>query len=92
MAPSATTVSPTESAPIMQEEGHSKVHAIIPEVRMPTLLSLGPKFETPHEEREYQKTRLVLAFRIFAKMGFDEGVAGHITLRVRSSPFHDHRK
>jgi ribulose-5-phosphate 4-epimerase/fuculose-1-phosphate aldolase len=23
-----------------------------------------------------------LAFRIFAKLGFDEGVAGHITLRV----------
>jgi hypothetical protein len=35
-----------------------------------------------YEEREYQKGRLALAFRIFAKLGFDEGVAGHITLRV----------
>jgi hypothetical protein len=42
----------------------------------------GPKFEDPLQMREYQKGRLALAFRIFAKLGFDEGVAGHITLRV----------
>jgi hypothetical protein len=41
-----------------------------------------PKFEDKYQEREYQKGRLALAFRIFAKLGFDEGVAGHITLRV----------
>lgn len=41
-----------------------------------------PKFDDKLEEREYQKGRLALAFRIFAKLGFDEGVAGHITLRV----------
>ena len=41
-----------------------------------------PKFEDKYEEREYLKGRLALAFRIFAKRGFDEGVAGHITLRV----------
>jgi hypothetical protein len=35
-----------------------------------------------YKERAYQKGRLALAFRIFAKLGFDEGVAGHITLRV----------
>lgn len=41
-----------------------------------------PKFDDPHEEREYLKGRLAAAFRIFGKYGFDEGVAGHITLRV----------
>jgi hypothetical protein len=41
-----------------------------------------PKFEDKYKEREYQKGRLALAFRIFAKLGYDEGVAGHITLRV----------
>jgi len=40
-----------------------------------------PKFEDPYEEREYLKGRLAAAFRIFGKYGFDEGVAGHITLR-----------
>lgn len=41
-----------------------------------------PVFEDKYKEREYQKGRLALAFRIFAKLGFDEGIAGHITLRV----------
>lgn len=40
-----------------------------------------PKFTDKYEEREYLKGRLALAFRIFGKMGYDEGVAGHITLR-----------
>ena len=42
----------------------------------------GPKIEDPYQMREYQKGRLALAFRIFGKFGYDEGVAGHITLRV----------
>lgn len=42
------------------------------------------KFDDKKEEREYLKGRLAAAFRIFAKFGFDEGVAGHITCRVSS--------
>ena len=40
-----------------------------------------PIFTNKEEEREYLKGRLALAFRIFAKHDFDEGLAGHITLR-----------
>jgi len=42
---------------------------------------LMPKFDDPLEERDYLKGRLAAAFRIFGKYGFDEGVAGHITVR-----------
>lgn len=45
-----------------------------------------PKFEDKYEEREYLKGRLAAAFRIFGSKGFDEGVAGHITVRVCSGP------
>jgi ribulose-5-phosphate 4-epimerase/fuculose-1-phosphate aldolase len=45
-----------------------------------------PKFTDKYEEREYLKGRLALAFRIFGKLGFDEGVAGHITLRDPVDP------
>lgn len=45
-----------------------------------------PKFTDKYEERAYLKGRLVLAYRLFAKWGFDEGVAGHITIRVRIHP------
>ena len=40
-----------------------------------------PNFEDKYKEREYLKGRLAAAFRIFGKNGYDEGVAGHITLR-----------
>ncbi|KAF2724638.1 arad-like aldolase/epimerase [Polychaeton citri CBS 116435] len=40
-----------------------------------------PNFEDKYEEREYLKGRLAAAFRIFGKYGFDEGFAGHITMR-----------
>ena len=41
-----------------------------------------PKFDDKLQERGYLKGRLAAAFRIFGQNGFDEGVAGHITLRV----------
>jgi len=45
-----------------------------------------PKFDDPYKERAYLKGRLAAAFRIFGKYGFDEGVAGHITLRDPVEP------
>lgn len=45
-----------------------------------------PTFSDKYEEREYLKGRLAAAFRIFGKYGFDEGVAGHITLRDPVDP------
>src|SRR5438128_3937359 len=40
-----------------------------------------PTFESVEEERLHRKQRLAAAFRLFARYGFDEGVAGHITAR-----------
>jgi ribulose-5-phosphate 4-epimerase/fuculose-1-phosphate aldolase len=40
-----------------------------------------PVFQTVAQERLHRKQRLVSAFRLFAKFGFSEGVAGHITAR-----------
>lgn len=58
------------------------------EIELP-LFPLPPTFTDKVEEREYLKGRLALAFRLFGKFGFDEGVAGHITLRdpVQSDHF-----
>jgi ribulose-5-phosphate 4-epimerase/fuculose-1-phosphate aldolase len=38
-------------------------------------------FSSPEEERRHMKQRLAAGFRLFARFGFDEGVAGHITAR-----------
>ena len=40
-----------------------------------------PTFATHEETRRYRKERLAAAFRLFARFGYDEGVAGHITVR-----------
>ncbi|KAJ8589508.1 class II aldolase/adducin domain-containing protein [Rhizopogon salebrosus TDB-379] len=40
-----------------------------------------PTFSDAFEHRAFLKFRLAQAYRIFAKHGFDEGIAGHITVR-----------
>ncbi|KAI4951954.1 hypothetical protein J4E91_003416 [Alternaria rosae] len=40
-----------------------------------------PAFERLEDERLYRKQHLAAAYRIFASRGFDEGVAGHISVR-----------
>jgi ribulose-5-phosphate 4-epimerase/fuculose-1-phosphate aldolase len=47
-----------------------------------------PVFNTIEEERRYRKESLAIAFRVFGKMGFSEGVAGHITVRDPENPHH----
>ncbi|KAF7881520.1 hypothetical protein EAF00_011889 [Botryotinia globosa] len=95
--PSATTPSeplntgagiPTTSDSTLATQAHEpglskeQVQARAKSMRMPFRTPLEDKYA----EREYQKGRLALAFRIFAKLGYDEGVAGHITLRDPVEP------
>jgi hypothetical protein len=75
---SVTTHNSAEVGTATHEPGLTKRQARESALHFPS----PPKFDDPYKEREYQKGRLALAFRIFAKNGFDEGVAGHITLRV----------
>lgn len=47
-----------------------------------------PVFATMAEERRHRQERLAGAFRLFARFGYDEGVAGHITARDPEYPNH----
>ncbi|KAF2436617.1 arad-like aldolase/epimerase [Tothia fuscella] len=80
MAPHSEDVTPSTKAPL--EPGISETKA---KVQMPKFPG-PPKFGDKHEERKYLKGRLAAAFRIFGKYGFDEGVAGHITIRDPVEP------
>jgi ribulose-5-phosphate 4-epimerase/fuculose-1-phosphate aldolase len=40
-----------------------------------------PTFSSLEDERLYRKQHLAAAYRVFAERGFDEGVAGHISVR-----------
>jgi ribulose-5-phosphate 4-epimerase/fuculose-1-phosphate aldolase len=47
-----------------------------------------PTFDNVEEERLHRKKMLTAGFRLFGKLGFDEGAAGHIT--VRDPEYLDH--
>jgi ribulose-5-phosphate 4-epimerase/fuculose-1-phosphate aldolase len=47
-----------------------------------------PTFASASEERQHRKQRLAAAFRIWARLGYDEGPAGHITVRDPERPDH----
>ncbi|OCL15373.1 L-fuculose-phosphate aldolase [Glonium stellatum] len=75
MAPMATTLKaePTQNA-VVAAMGRTTSGKIL-KVRQ------YPEFDSLEEERLYRKQHLAAAFRIFADRGFDEGVAGHISVR-----------
>lgn len=45
-----------------------------------------PKFTDKYEERKWAKQHMAAAFRVFARKGFTEGSAGHISLRDPVDP------
>ena len=47
-----------------------------------------PTFESVDEERKERKRKLAAALRVFGRFGFDEGVAGHFTVRDPGQPDH----
>jgi ribulose-5-phosphate 4-epimerase/fuculose-1-phosphate aldolase len=53
-----------------------------------TSLELPATFESIEHEREHRKQKLAGALRIFGRLGFGEGVAGHVT--ARDPEFTDH--
>lgn len=97
--PSATETRPeSDTTAAILDRGSKAVEGVVhepgltedqantkPNSKVPLGFPSPPTFDDPYKAREYQKGRLALAFRIFAKLGFDEGVAGHITLRVKIS-------
>jgi ribulose-5-phosphate 4-epimerase/fuculose-1-phosphate aldolase len=51
-----------------------------------SLLRDGPAPRTVEEERLHRKQRLAATFRLFARAGFDQGLAGHVTARDPEHP------
>ncbi|WNV86142.1 class II aldolase/adducin family protein [Umezawaea sp. Da 62-37] len=52
------------------------------------ILRRPPEFDDPARERRHRKERLAGALRLFGRLGFEEGVAGHITARDPEYPDH----
>lgn len=78
----------SESTQHFQDDQSAAHKQVTPEEGVQTTMYTPspPRFADKYEEREYLKGRLALAFRIFGKCDFDQGVAGHITLRDPVNP------
>ncbi|KAJ5735990.1 Decarboxylase NovR [Penicillium malachiteum] len=76
MAPPAAIDTVTENVLPKSADGKK---AVLP---IPTM----PVEEDKLKQREQLKGQLAAAFRIFGKFGYDEGVAGHITIRDPVDP------
>jgi len=55
--------------------------AVKVEVDVAQSIAYPPEFNSPEAERRERKRKLTATFRAFGKFGFDEGVAGHVTVR-----------
>lgn len=44
-------------------------------------IPMPPTFDNLKDQQQYEKQRLAAGFRVFSLKGFDEGLAGHISLR-----------
>jgi Class II Aldolase and Adducin N-terminal domain len=78
MATTTTTVqeqapSAPGPAPTQSIELISKIHEI-------------PQFTDKYAERQWAKEHMAAAFRVFAKLGYNDGAGGHISLRDPVEP------
>lgn len=64
-------------APVPTAGPGKTVQKDAPAFTMPSVVS----YDSLEEERQGRRERLAAAYRVFAKLGFDEGIAGHLTYR-----------
>ena len=81
-----TTITETDITDTDTPDNHASDNEVPSPIKLSKLYP--PKFSSIKEERIDRKNRLTATFRLFGKFGFDEGVAGHVT--VRDPEFSDH--
>jgi len=67
-----------DAAGPVRAHGAASYTGVMPSDRLPQRF---PQFSDVTEERRHRKQRLAAAFRLFGRLGFGEGTAGHITAR-----------
>lgn len=83
---SSYTTTQTVAAPTLSTE-HPAASSHLPlpsEHKLPKAKKV-PTFDDPLEKRKWEKAQMAAAFRVFADLGFSDGVAGHMSLRGTGS-------
>lgn len=84
--PSITALAPVLSSQRHEEADHAlqvtKERSALQAISVGGVILQGPPtFNSFERERRYMLEHMAGAFRVFARKGFTEGIAGHISLR-----------
>jgi hypothetical protein len=91
MAPSAITetasTAPTVTPKLMiKESENSKPKTALELISQGQSLPGIPTFPSYAEHRKWMLSKMALAFRVFARKGYTEGMSGHISVRDPENP------
>lgn len=92
MAPSAITRTAAETVPIVAKSVSNQDMAVEKKKTPLELISQGqplpgiPKFVSFADHRQWMLEHMALAFRVFARKGYTEGMSGHISVRDPENP------
>ncbi len=71
----------SKSSVLSREMDHQVAHSVQPIATIGNRQDVSFRSSTVEAERLYRKQRLAVAFRLFARLGFELGASGHITAR-----------
>ena len=93
MAPSAVSIRETETTPVgvkptmpngneVEKKHKTPLEMVCQGVSLPGI----PQFPTYAQHRQWMLEKMALAFRVFARKGYTEGMSGHISVRDPENP------
>ena len=93
MAPSAVPTTEHESLPINPKSAESNGNGEVQKKKTPLeMISQGqclpgiPTFPSYAQHRQWMLEKMALAFRVFARKSYTEGMSGHISVRDPENP------
>jgi hypothetical protein len=69
-----------------QNERHYAPKDVPEEIDLIEKIHVIPSFDDPYAERQWAKEQMAGAFRVWAKLGYNDGAGGHISLRDPVQP------
>jgi hypothetical protein len=69
-----------------QQEPQDAPEDILEEIDLIEKIHIIPSFDDPYAERQWAKEQMAGAFRVWAKLGYNDGAGGHISLRDPVQP------
>ncbi|MEU9603118.1 class II aldolase/adducin family protein [Streptomyces sp. NPDC048057] len=75
------TQTPARTPPPSPHASSAPLPAPVPVPVERLAFALPPSHDRPEDERAHRKERLAGALRIFARLGYEDGVSGHVTAR-----------